>query len=256
MAEQLVLLRGINLGEWGEWGEPRRTGYKYNWARSGATSYSMIAQGQHTGVAEQIANGEVTFVFIFIGANDFNPSLSTAYGKIYGGQLSDEKVREKINNAVADVTLATDTVLDAGAMGVAVFLFPRWNLDPRMENLFPDDAGRQRVEDAIDAINEGIKAMAADRNVILIDPNEYGMELFSEVDENYMVNVGGELIDFVNPGNEPHHARLKDKSGHAGTVLSGLMANEYLIEPLNSYFGAGIPPLTEQEILSLAGIGQ
>jgi hypothetical protein len=253
MVEQLVLLRGINAGEWGDWGEPRRTGYEYNWARSSAISHTMIAQGQHTGVAEQVARGDVTFVFIFIGANDFSPILGN-YQRIYDGQLSDERLQRKIQDAIDDVTLATDTVLDAGALGVAVFLFPHWNMDSRMEQQFSNDAGRQRVEDAIDEVNKGLKAMAAERNVLLIDPNDYVQELMSQLDENGMLNVGGEWIDFINPGNEPHHARLADKSGHAGTVISGLMANKYLLEPLNAAYGTNIPLLTEAEILSLAGI--
>jgi hypothetical protein len=255
MAEQLAILRGFNLGEWGDWEEPRRTGYAYNWARSGATSKTMIQKGQHTGVAEQVAQGEVTFVFIFIGANDFSPAIGDAYQKIYDGSMSNELVQKKVDQAIADVTLAVDTVLDAGALGVCTFLFPHWNLDPAIEQQFPDDAGRQRVEDAIATVNEGLKAMAAERGIMLIDPNVFVLELMSMLDENGMLNVGGELIDFRNPGNEPHHARLDDKSGHAGTVVSGLMANEYFIKPLNDAYGLNIPPLTEEEILSLAGIG-
>lgn len=70
--EQLVLSRGLNFGPWGRWGGPRRSGYKYNWARSGATVRSMISFGQHTGLARQVANGEVSHVFMWIGSNDFH----------------------------------------------------------------------------------------------------------------------------------------------------------------------------------------
>src|SRR5262245_53914065 len=56
--EQLALTRGLNFGKWGTWGEPRRTGYEYNWARSGATADSMITSGQHTGLAKQVAEGK------------------------------------------------------------------------------------------------------------------------------------------------------------------------------------------------------
>ena len=38
LVEILERTRDFNLGPWGTWGEPRRTGYEYNWARSGATS--------------------------------------------------------------------------------------------------------------------------------------------------------------------------------------------------------------------------
>ncbi|HRN69615.1 MAG TPA: hypothetical protein PLS49_00390, partial [Candidatus Woesebacteria bacterium] len=39
--EILVQERNINIGEWGVWQEPRRSGYAYNWARTGATAASM-----------------------------------------------------------------------------------------------------------------------------------------------------------------------------------------------------------------------
>src|SRR5688572_25679629 len=70
--EQLVAKRGVQAGSWGTWGEPRRSGYKYNWARSGATAGSMIANGQHTGLAQQITAGEVQYVIIYVGINDFH----------------------------------------------------------------------------------------------------------------------------------------------------------------------------------------
>ena len=42
-----------------QWGEPRREGYEYNWARSGATSETLLMAGQHTGLAKQIEEGQV-----------------------------------------------------------------------------------------------------------------------------------------------------------------------------------------------------
>lgn len=255
MVEQLVLLRGFNLGEWGDWPEPRRTGYAYNWARSGATSSTMIEQGQHTGVAEQVARGEVTFVFILIGANDFAPYRGNTYANIYEGRMSDERLQQKVDAAVANVTLAVDTVLAAGAKGVGLSLFPSWSLEPGMQERFPDAGRRQRVDDAIEQINAGLRVMAEARGVWVVDPNAFGRSLLAAVDEQGFMEFGGERIDFLNQGNEPHHARLADRAGHAGTVLSGLMANYYFIEPLNAAYQLNIPPLTPQEILKLAGLG-
>ena len=58
---QLVLFRGVDMGPTaqaagapsGTWGEPRRTGYEYNWARYGADSTTLLTDGQHTGLAAQ-----------------------------------------------------------------------------------------------------------------------------------------------------------------------------------------------------------
>ena len=113
--ELMVRLRGLNVGPWGTWGEPRRTGYEYNWARSGATSATMIQQNQHTKAAQQVRDGKVSFVLVGIGANDFSPGFNNNYQSIYNGTMSDAALQAKIAQAIADVTLAVDTVRDAGA---------------------------------------------------------------------------------------------------------------------------------------------
>lgn len=123
LVELLVKNRGWNLGPWGDWGEPRRTGYEYNWAHSGDTSADLIKNGQHLGVAQQVRDGKVTFVFMGIGANDFSPYYGTNYIDIYNGTMSDEQLQQKIQTAVDNVTLAVDTVLEAGPKGMAVTLF-------------------------------------------------------------------------------------------------------------------------------------
>src|SRR5438045_2765008 len=66
--EILAATRGVDFGEFrtSSWGGPRESGFAYNWARSGATTASMIADGQHTGLAGQVARGEVATVVIFI----------------------------------------------------------------------------------------------------------------------------------------------------------------------------------------------
>ncbi len=77
--ELLAEHRGVDFGAFSEAsrGEPRKGGYAYNWARSDATTRDMIAQGQHTGLARQVARGEVKVVCIFIGGNDFIGALKS-----------------------------------------------------------------------------------------------------------------------------------------------------------------------------------
>jgi hypothetical protein len=86
--EILVKNRNVNVGEWGTWGEPRRSGYKYNWSRSAARVHDMITAGQHTGLANQVQNGEVKHVVISVGVNDFHVWNGT-YAEVYNGTLSD-----------------------------------------------------------------------------------------------------------------------------------------------------------------------
>lgn len=252
LVELLVRKRSLNLGPWGNWGEPRRTGYAYNWARSGANSGSLISKGQHTGVAEQIAAGDVAFVFIGIGANDFNPYHGNTYSSIYAGTMSDGEVAAKIEGAIRNVTLAVDTVQEAGAQGVAITLFTQWEMDPTLPQTYPDAEGRQRVAEAIEAVNAGLQSMAAERGVAVVDQNALGGDLLSRL-EGGLLTVGDVEIDFMRNGDEPHHVRLADGQ-HLGTVMSGLAANIYLVDLFNRQFGLDIAPLSEDEILQEAGL--
>jgi hypothetical protein len=59
----------------------------------------------------------------------------------------------------------------------------------------------------------------------------------------------------MNPGNEPHHARLNDASQHAGTVFNAIyFANMNFIDVVNSAFDTSLVPFSESEILRAAGI--
>jgi len=254
LVEILQMRRGFNFGPWGVWGEPRRTGYEFNWARSGATSWTMIQQNQHTKAAQQIAAGRVCFVYIGIGANDFSPKAGPYYVDIYNGTMSDAALSAKIAKAISDVTLAVDTVKAAGAQGIIVTHFVQWGLDPLLASTYPNAAGRARVENAIASVNAGISAMAASRSgVVVFDQNAFGNTFLSQLDAQGNITVGGEKISFVRNGDEPHNARLADGQ-HIGTVVGGISANAYFIQVLNSYFGQNIPLLTDQEILNVAGI--
>jgi hypothetical protein len=77
--EILARTRGLNFGRYSAQsrGEPRNQGFEFNWARSDATSTDLIKSGQHTGLAQQVASGEVSVVVIFIGGNDFIHALES-----------------------------------------------------------------------------------------------------------------------------------------------------------------------------------
>ena len=250
--EQLVLRRGLNFGNWGTWGEPRRTGYEYNWARSGATASSLLEMGEHTGLAQQVAEGKVSYVFVWIGDNDFHSTNGT-YEEIYNGSLSDAEVQAKVDRVVADITTAVDTVLNAGKVDMVIVTISDKGLAPQALIHFPDPAKRKRVSEAIKAANDGIEELAMTRGITVVDINSFGKTVLTRVNRLGFLEVGNEKINVMVHGNEPHHLQLAD-AGHAGTVASGLLANALFIEPMNDSYGLGIPPLTDEEILMDAGI--
>ena len=253
--EQLYKSRSLNFGRWGTWGEPRRTGFEYNWARSGATAQSLIDMNQHTGLAQQVAAGLVSHVILYIGTNDFHLNNGT-YEEIYDGSLAGAALQAKIDAIIENMTLAVDTILAAGQVKMLVVTIGDPGMTPAALQQFPDPQKRQRVTDAIAATNNSIELMAQARDCPVVDLGEFTDSILSRIDENGNLLVGDELIQFLERGNEPHHMQLDDSSGHPGTVASGLLANWLLVDPFNQYYAAGIAPLSDQEILVNAGIEQ
>jgi hypothetical protein len=251
--EQLVRYRGLNFGTWGNRGSPRRTGYQFNWALSGATAASMISGGQHTGVAQQIAAGDVSLVFIDIGFNDF---AREKYAEIYSGSLSGSALNRKIEGIIDDITEAVETVQAAGSVEVVVAGLIDYSVSlPNFTAAFPDAARRQAVTDSIRAVNDGLITMAASKGAAYVDQPANTAAIFAQANANWFLDVGGELIDMMNPGNEPHHARLNDASQHAGTVFNAIyFANMNFIDVVNSAFDTSLVPFSESEILRAAGI--
>lgn len=251
--ELLVSRRGLKFGPWGSWGEPRRSGYKYNWARSGATTHDLIASGQHTGLARQVADGEVSYVFVFIGGNDFAMWNGT-YDEIYDGRLSGGALQAKIDSIVADLTTAVDTVLSAGEVDMVVVTIGDAGIAPDTIASSPEPAKRQRVTDAINQVNARITEMAAARGVVAVDVYSLLAALGPQLDSNGNLRLGNEQIALFAKGNEPHNGRLGDGAGHPGTVVSAYMANILFIEPFGTHYGLNIAPLNDAEILESAGL--
>lgn len=109
------------------------------------------------------------------------------------------------------------------------------------------------MADAIDTVNAGIRAMAQARGIAVVDQNKFGSDVVLPKLKDGFLDVGGEKIDFLHNGDEPRHSRLADGQ-HLGTVMSGLIANYYFVNTLNSFYGEDVKPLTDAEILTSAGL--
>lgn len=251
-AELLVNKRGVNIGTWGTWGEPRRSGYKYNWSRSGATSASMISSGQHTGLAQQVASGEVQHVIIFIGTNDFHTWNGT-YNEVYNNILTDAQVQQKIDSIVSKITLAVDTLKSAGAVKIIVTNYADPALAVDFMTQFPNAQKRARVTNAVTKINQGLVSMSQSRQIVLADISSMATTLLSKVDANGFLNINGESISITQHGDEPHHMQLADSVGHVGTVMNGIIAN-FFIRSIQTGYNINLVEFSDQELLRNAGI--
>src|SRR5438552_3121994 len=157
----VVMFRGINMGPTAAqdgtntWGKPRNAGYKYNWARSGATSSTLLAQGQHTGLSNQASSERISYAVLAIGPNDFNPS-SSAYFNIYYGFWSASQIGSYVNQSVSNIETALSTVRSAGiSVLLANVIDP--GPTPAVTAVFTSGTSRERVAAAVRSVNSGVK---------------------------------------------------------------------------------------------------
>lgn len=255
--ELLVRKRGVNAGAWGTRGEPRRSGYEFNWARSGDTSLQAL-NNQAPGVVAQLQAGQATHVVVMIGLNDFAPWGLAPSPDIYSGSLAGATLTGRLNT-IADRISQTARTVNAAAPGrvllVSVQDYLGLQVLPDYEmSLYPDATKRQRIRDAIAYVNARIQAQAATDGIAYLDYNAAMLaELTARRSGNNDVNVGGQMIDVNLRGDEPHHVLLGDTYLHPGTVYNGLVAN-VLIAKMDQVWGAGLAALTEAEMLAAAGI--
>jgi phospholipase/lecithinase/hemolysin len=247
--EILAATRGLDFGSFSSVGrgEPRNQGYANNWARSDATTDDLIATGQHTGLAGQIARGEVRLAVIFIGGNDFINAL----------QRTDPlaALHETLPRAIANYRTAFRAVRDARPAGwIVLTTLPDIRHLPEFSGPIRDGRIAGETADAfsraIRRFNAEIRSLAeGDRRVAVLDLERVAM--LADLVSRDFVYFGGRKLDRRQPANDPGHFFLADVR-HPGTPGQGIMARLF-VELVNARFGAGIEPLDEREILAFAG---
>lgn len=247
--ELLVRLRSFDAGQWGDWPEPRRTGYEYNWARSAATARSLLEDGQHTGLAEQVSEGLIDVVVVSVGVNDF-AIFNDEYEAVYSGAITGDALDQKVTDLIADYTTAVDTIIAARDIPVIVSTIPDQSLTPSVmsDQRFSDPDRRQIVSDAIRRVNEGIVAMANERDLPYLDFDAMYLSLLPLIQKGFTIE--GSTINMFAKGDDPHNGVLSDGI-HPGTVVEGIVANTYL-ELINKALNLDIPSLTDTEIARAA----
>ena len=215
-------------------------------------SGSLVSSGQHTGLAKQVAQGKVSHVVMRIGINDSHPK-NGSYAEIYSGQLAGSSLQAKLDRVTKDITTAVDTVLAEKPVAFVLHSLSDTGLTPWALIEYPDAAGRARVSAAITQANGALVAMAQSRGIVLVDQETFAMSFLAKLN-NGAIDVGGEQISVLLQGDEPHHLRLGDSVGHAGTIGNGMLANLMVIAPLNVHYGLNMSPFSDAELLAAAGI--
>lgn len=205
-----------------------------------------MSQGQHTGLAAQVASGEVTLAVLWIGTNDFRGVLNAP---VPPSGLSPTIVPA----AVANFTTAMNTVLaaDPNVRMVVATTYDEALLPYVRQRLGRGELSQGLVDEvslAIRQYNAQITAIASSNSRVAVTDLA---GLFEDIMASGRFSVGGLEMDRTNSGVQPD--RFFVDNLHPGTVGQGLIADAFL-DTIDARFGAGVPRLSESEILHFAGV--
>lgn len=240
-----LALSGLPVGQWGSWGGSRRTGYEFNWARSGAVSYNAMID-QAPGIADQLRSGRVSHVLIQIGINDLDRISQAIYlGAIDYGAL----------DATADGVTEAARIVAEAAPG-RVMLAPVQDYlaldivpDPQHAAL-TDPAGLARMAQAMAYLNGRIHAQIPP-GVVWFDFNSAMASRLAQVRVGDALALDGQAVQIRQRGSGPLNSYINDPYMHPETAISGLFAQVYL-GAMRSAWGLALPTLTDAEIMARA----
>lgn len=236
--------QGLPVGLWGNWGDSRRTGYEFNWARSGAVSYNARFD-QAPGVIAQLESGRVSHVLIQIGINDLNNGLAL---DLYLGH----SVNVGAIAAVADNIVETARLVNDAAPGHVIVAATQdylgLDLLPDPENgSFSDQAGRQRVIQALAELNARVRDNLP-AGVIWFDWNAAMRARLTSIRQGDVFWLDGQAVSIRMRGNGPLNGFIQDAYMHPETALSGIYAQLFEVE-MRAVWGLDLPTLTDTEIM-------
>lgn len=249
--ELLTKYKGMNFGTYSNWGGFRRSGFQYNFSRSGATTVSAFQSDAPAALGALVSAGTVRSVFYQVGANDF-AWYNSQFSAIYNGTLAGSSLSTYNQSVANNVAKTLDIINASGKAKILVSLIPDATKSPSARANFPDPVKLKRVSDAVLEANTAIRSVANTHGYAIFDADSIGTRLLSNVDPQGNYLVAGEKISFATPGDEPHHILLGDAI-HAGTVFSGIYANEWM-NAMNTAFGTQFIVFTDSELLTHAGI--
>lgn len=266
--EQLVVFRHVDVGltasEAGQagstWGEPRRTGYAFNWARAGATSASLLSQGQHTGLAAQMGAAGPNHAILAIGQNDFlpYPLPGYAYYEIYNNRWTSQRIDQHIAGITANIEAAMAAILAADGYLVLANVVD-YGIAPAVWRslFFGDPNKRDRVTAVISRLNDELAQITQVYDLTLVDLFGFSKAIFgSNHDLREFLYIGDKPIALWESDTAAHgnpHAGFVHDGVHPGTHLQGLLGNLFLAA-LNIGHDAQVALFSESEILSQAGL--
>ena len=241
------------------WGEPRRNGeYEYNWARSGATSDSLLKSGQHTGLAKQIENRDVRHAVLAIGQNDFHPDPDgyadgdpVAYDSIYHGTWSSQEIDSYVNTTATNIQTAATTLLSEG-VNLVISNIADYGFSPIVRQYYTSATMRERVTTVINQVNQQIDSLAQQQHVTVVDLAGFAAAVFGTNSQTISSQQIGGVVITNDSGTQATHAFVNDGI-HPHTVTQAALANLF-VEGMNHGYGLELDTFSEQEMVEAAGL--
>ncbi len=271
--ELLVNNGKVNAGVTGDWGGTRKTGYKYNWALAGETTGGLVANGQHTNLANQVGPEGISYAVMIVGSNDLFPtpptgSYSSAYEAIYEGVATQSDIDAIATQAISDVILAAQTLKDSG-VNLLVAKPADYGITPYAKHYYPDPVKRERVDDVVEYwSSQAVNQLIHDVQVPVIDIYGLTKDIWGDHgSENQTFELGGVALNLDGTGGVDFNDVLSNNSYdptsdtvdafvhdgiHPNNAIGGIFANLFLTG-FNEEYGASFQLFTEEEILLNAG---
>lgn len=241
-------------GAWGNWGEPRRTGYEYNWARSAARTENL--QQQADGLAAQISALRNTAqaigaVVIWGGANNFANYANGSYNAICTGSLSGQALNDFIAQRAAHIEQAVQTVRTADPnIRLLIATIPDLNWSPSISGC-GDPNGPARVTAAINQTNELITDIIATYGAATLNAADIMARLPGNIAAIVAASGGTFPFNANGVGDAPTNGILGDAI-HSGTIFNCITANE-VVAALNTRYGLNLPRVSDAQCLARVG---
>jgi GDSL-like lipase/acylhydrolase family protein len=265
----------------GTWGEPRRTGYEYNFARWAEVSSALTGQvdamqSEFTPSSPGLGP-ENHFVGVCIGANDFFPDTesSSNYKNFYDWWAFidfDTQVKPIVDASLAMTDAALDDALGSG-FNVVLATIPDYGIAPYTYNTawgagYDDGTKREHIDFVVSYVNAELAAFAQNKGIPLVDIYGFTKEVFGDntdadaMDPSVTKQLGGvdlalHVPDMLTGGTtgeptNPYAAWVHDGI-HPHTTVQGVFANLYM-EASNLRYGTNFVLFSEEEILANAGL--
>lgn len=272
--ELLVRTRDLNVGRWSDAsrGEPRRSGFEFNWARSGAVMADVL-EDQLDGLVRQIERGFVTHAVLFSTGNEWvnrSPFLMpTIYASTDGvTDGSGTAISARVDMVAGQITAVMDALAEAvmaseAQGGVVIMTPPDYVLHPGVIAAMPDSLHRAYVSRAVADIHSAVLDRAnainsaAGRTVVSVIPTDSLLAQAWATADGQFITAAGVQLDYSRDSQDgdPHFVAIAPSasSAHMGTIGGGLFARAF-VEAANRLPGVTIQQLTDQEIREAAGI--